>query len=302
MADQGTQAADQKTEPTKREGEDLNLAVIAKLYADEEAAWLFLERVRWPNGPVCPHCGVVDRATFLEPKASSRKTPTGKRSFRRWWKCGDCRQQFSVLVGSIFENSKIPVSKWLIAYHLLCAGKNGVSALELSRVLGIAYSSAWFMAHRIRFAMSRPEGIGAKLTREVEADETYIGGRKHGKRGRGAEGKTPVVALVERNGEVRAQVMPNVTSANLAKALREQVAEQAVLFTDTLNVYETPGQEFAAHETVNHGEGEYAKDTPHGRAHINTAEGYFSQLKRSIDGTHHHVSAKHLHRFLSEFD
>ena len=279
----------------------LNLTTIAKQFADEEAAWLFLEETRWPDGPVCPHCGGVNHAYYLAPKSGARSTRTGKVSYRRLWKCGDCRQQFSVLVGTVFEDSKIPVSKWILASHLLSAGKNCVSALELSRTLGIGYRAAWFMAHRIRYAMTRPP-LADKLSGTVEADETYIGGRAHGKRGRGAANKTPVVTLIERDGEARSQVMLNVTGANIGKVLHEQVAQEAVIMTDTLGVYKPAAKDFAAHETVDHGRDEYAKDSPHGRAHINTAEGYFSQLKRSIDGTHHHVSAKHLHRYLSEFD
>lgn len=202
-----------------------------------------------------------------------------------------------MLVGTIFEDSKIPLSKWLLAIHLLCQGKNGVSAHELHRTLGITYKSAWFMAHRIRYAMERPPLVD-KLQGIVEADETYIGGKAKGKRGRGAANKTPVVTLVERNGEARSQVMEHVTGKNIKSTLEAQVSKEARLMTDELNVYIQPGQAFASHETVEHGKSEYVR----GDAHINTAEGYFSQLKRSIDGTHHHVSAHHLHRYLGEFD
>lgn len=279
----------------------LTLSVIAKHYSDEAAAWEYLEQTRWPNGPICPHCGAVDNAYYLAPQSGERKTRTGKTSFRRLWKCGACRLQFSVLVGTIFEDSHLPVSKWLMAVHLLNAGKNGVSALELSRALGIAYRSAWFMAHRIRYAMTQPP-LAGKLSRTVEADETYIGGKRHGKRGRGALGKTPVFTLVERSGEARSQVMEHVTGESVGAVLNEQVDKNAVLMTDTLPVYQQPGQEFAAHEMVDHSKDEYARDTEHGRAYTNTAEGFFSQLKRSIDGTYHHVSAWHLHRYLAEFD
>lgn len=287
---------------------DLNVSVLAKHFSEEGAAWAFLEALRWPNGPVCPHCGAVDRAYYLAPKDGERRTRKGTVSYRRLWKCAECRAPFSVLVGTIFEDSHIPISKWLLAFHLVCAGKNGVAALELSRTLGLNYRTAWFMAHRIRYVLARPDGPSldkGKLSgAELEADETYIGGKQHGKRGRGAAGKTPVVALVERGGDVHAQVVANVDGASIGRVLKEQVAhpERTVLFTDTLPVYAKPGQMFAAHETVNHGADEYAKDTPRGRAHINTAEGYFSQMKRGIDGTYHHVSAKHLHRYVAEYD
>ncbi len=234
--------------------EGLNLSTIAKLFSDETAAWQYLEQTRWPNGPICPHCGIVNHAYFLEPESGIRTTRTGDTSYRRLWKCGDCRQKFSVLVGTIFEDSHIPVSKWLLAVHLMCAGKNGVSALELSRQLGIAYRSAWFMAHRIRYAMARPPLVD-KLSGTVEADETYIGGKAHGKRGRGAANKTPVVTLVERDGEARSQVVANVTGENIGAILHEQVKPDATLVTDSYPVYTKPGKDFAAHHTVDHGAG-----------------------------------------------
>ena len=278
-------------------GADLNLSTIAKQYSDEEAAWLFFESIRWPNGPICPHCGVVNHAYYLEPKAGNRTTRTGKVSYRRVWKCADCREKFSVLVGSVFEDSKIPLSKWLLAFHMMCAGKNGVAALELQRTLGVTYKTAWFMAHRIRYAMDQGP-LGTLLSGTVEADETYVGGKAHGKRGRGAANKTPVVSLVERGGKVRSRVVTNVTGKNVKEVLHANVSPDATLMTDAYQVYREPGMMFAAHETVDHGKGEYVR----GDAHTNTVEGFFSQLKRSLDGTHHHVSAKHLHRYVGEFD
>lgn len=275
----------------------LNLSQIAKHFSDEAEAYKVVERLRWPNGPVCPHCGVIGHAYFLEPQSGARKTRTGKETYRRVWKCGACRKQFSVLVGTIFEDSKIPLSKWLLAIHLMCSGKNGVSAHELHRMLGIAYRSAWFMAHRIRYAMERPPLVD-KLQGTVEADETYVGGRAHGKRGRGAANKVPVVTLVERDGEARSQAMKHVTGENIKEVLQENVEPTARLMTDGYQVYTAAGKEFASHETVNHGAGEYVR----GDVHVNKAENYFSQLKRSIDGTYHHVSERHLPRYLSEFD
>lgn len=285
--------------------ETLTLSTIAKQFSDEEAAWVFLERVTWPNGPVCPHCGTLNQAAYLPPRNGPRKTPTGKVSYRRLWKCLACQQQFSVLVGTVIEHSHIPVSKWLLAMHMLNAGKNGVAALELSRVLGIGYRAAWFMAHRIRYAMA-PTGEQAKLDGIVEADETYIGGRAHGKRGRGAANKTPVVTLIQRDGQARSQVVTNVTGKNISEVLSAHIERDAILLTDELNVYPEAGKAFAAHETVAHGQGEYARTADVGgqavRVHINTAESFFSQLKRSLDGTHHHVSEQHLYRCLAEFD
>ncbi len=274
-----------------------NLSQIAKHFSDEAEAWKLVERLRWPEGPICPHCGVIGRAYYLEPKDGNRKTRTGKETYRRVWKCAECRKQFSVLVGTIFEDSRIPLSKWLLAIHMMCANKNGVAAYELHRTLGITHKSAWFMAHRIREAMKLSPLVG-KLQGTVEADETYIGGKAHGKRGRGAANKVPVVTLIERDGEARSQAMHAVTGENIGEVLREHVDSQATLYTDSYQVCTKPGKEFAAHETVNHSEGEYSR----GAVHTNTAEGYFSQLKCSIDGTHHHVSERHLDRYLAEFD
>jgi transposase-like protein len=281
----------------------LTLSSIAKQYSDEEAAWLFLEEMRWQDGPVCPHCGAVDDAYYLTPKSGARSTRTGKVSYRRLWKCAACRQQFSVLVGTIFEDSKIPISKWLLAFHLLCAGKNGVSAPELSRMLDVCYKTAWFMAHRIRKALERSADGSDVLSGVVEADETDIGGRAHGKRGQGAANKTPVVRLVERNGEARSQVVTNVTGENIKDVLtRHAEPAETVLVTDSYPVYEKPGTEFAEHHTIDHTTKQYARWQDDLRVHTNTVEGYFSQLKRSLDGTYHHVSEKHLARYLTEFD
>ncbi len=278
--------------------ETLNLSTLAKHFSDEAEAWKMVERIRWPDGrPVCPHCGVIGEAYYLEPKAGPRKTRTGATTHRRVWKCGACRQQFSVLVGTIFEDSRIPLSKWLLAIHIMCSNKNGVSAHELHRTLGLAYRSAWFMAHRIRYAMARPPLVD-KLRGVVEADETYIGGKAKGKRGRGALNKVPVLTLVERDGEARSQALKTVTGKDVRRVLREHVDTTAALMTDALAVYQEPGQDFASHDIVDHGRGEYSRGT----AHVNTAEGFFSQLKRSIDGTHHHVSERHLDRYLAEFD
>lgn len=275
----------------------LTLTTIAKHFSDEHEAYKLVESIRWPNGPICPHCGAVNHAYHLEPKGGERKTRTGKTTYRSLWKCADCRQQFSVLVGTIFEDSHIPLSKWLLAIHLLCAGKNGVSALELSRTLSIAYRSAWFMAHRIRYAMARPPLVD-KLQGIVESDETYIGGRVKRADGKPLANKTPVVTLVERNGEARSQVMKQVTGENIRAVLEEHIDTGAALMTDERSIYAGPGTMFTSHETVNHSADEYVR----GNAHINTTEGYFSQLKRSLDGTYHHVSERHLERYLSEFD
>jgi transposase-like protein len=292
--------------PKKIERKTLTLSAISKQFSDEEAAYKYVEKTRWANGVVCPHCGSVDHAHYLEPKNGTRATRTGRKSYRRVWKCADCHEQFSVLVGTIFEDSKIPLSKWLLAVQEISADKNGVSSMELARKLGITQKSAWFMAHRIRYALNGFP-LCEMLKGTVEADETYFGGkvrnmhkakREQVIQGRGTVGKTPVFSMVARGGDVRSQVLGAVDGESVQQPLKENVDAQAVLNTDTSPVYNQVGKEFAKHETVDHGKEEYVR----GAAHINTAEGYFSQLKRSIYGTHHHVSEKHLPRYLAEFD
>jgi transposase-like protein len=195
---------------------ELTLINLAKHFTDEAAAWELVESVRWEGRPVCPHCGSIDRAYFINPK-KPRTSRTGNVSYRRLWKCGDCGKQFSVLVGTIFEDSRIPLSKWLLAIHLMCAGKNGTSANELRRTLMITYKSAWFMCHRIRAAM-QDGPLAEMLSGTVEADETYIGGKRKGTpKGRpGPDShKSAVVTLVERSGEARSRAVESVTSKNV---------------------------------------------------------------------------------------
>lgn len=259
------------------------------IYLNEDAAREYLEQKRWPNGAVCPHCGATV-AYKLQPKTNSnRPVRNGV------WKCKACRKQFTVTVGTIFEGSHIPLYQWLSAIQFLCASKKGMSAHQLHRMLNITYKSAWFMAHRIRYAMTQLAVID-KLQGIVEADETYIGGKHHGKRGRGSENKTPVFALVERNGRVRTFKTKRVTAKNLSEKIRENVDREATIMTDEFLAYRNLGKEFT-HYTVRHGAGEYVN----GNAHTNTAEGFFSILKRGINGVYHHVSEQHLDRYLAEF-
>jgi len=261
------------------------------IYLDEDAAREYLERLRWPNGAVCPHCGVIG-AYKLQPKPNSKK-PVRKGV----WKCRACRKQFTVTVGTIFEDSHIPLYQWLSAIQFLCASKKGISAHQLHRMLNITYKSAWFMAHRIRYAMEQPP-LNKKLQGVIEADETYIGGKTRGKRGRGAENKTPVFALVQRDGDVRSFKTKRVTSKNLKAIIRGNVTTDSAVMTDEFRAYKGLNKEFANHQTVSHGTGEYVRDN----AHVNTAEGYFSLLKRGIIGTYHHISQQHLARYLAEFN
>jgi transposase-like protein len=292
--------------PKKKEKKTLDLVKLARLYSDEVEAYKFLESIRWPDGAICPHCGVVGQAHYMAPnEGNTRKTTHGGKSYRRVWRCEACREQFSATVGTIFEGSKIPLSKWLLAIHEISADKNGVSSHELGRKLDITQKSAWFMAHRIREAIAAT--APQYLTGIVEADETYFGGkaknmhkskREEVIQGRGTVGKVAVFAMVERGGKVRSRVMKEVNSKNISAVLNAHVDSEASLMTDTSTVYPGPGKAFASHEMVDHSADEYVR----GDAYTNTAEGHFSQLKRSIDGTHHHVSEKHLDRYLAEFD
>jgi len=267
----------------------LNLTEIASKYNDEDKARELLESLRWPEGPICPHCK-SEKAYKLTPKPGS-KTRKGV------YKCGKCRKQFTVTVDTIFEGSHIPLNKWLMAIHLVCSSKKGISAHQLHRMLNITYKTAWFMAHRIRYAMSQPPLVH-KLNGIVEADETYIGGKGRGKRGRGAEKKTPVFSLVERGGNIKSQPIENVKAKTLKKIMLENIDKNAKIMTDEFPSYKGLKKHFAGHDMIDHGKKEYVR----GDIHVNTLEGYFSLLKRGIKGTFHHVSKEHLHRYCNEFD
>jgi len=296
---------------------EMNLCSIARQFSDEASAWEAVETMLWPEGPVCPHCGDVGRAYFLKARSGQRTTKAGNVTYRRLWKCKACRKPFSVLVGTIFEDTKVPLSKWLLAIFMMVSAKNGVAAFELHRTLGVTNTTAWHMFHRIREAMKQSP-VADMLRGKVVADETFIGGkvsrmnkktRERLAERRNAPGglktgnaKTPVLSLINADtGEVRSRVVPDVTGHTLRKVMSEQVdTAGSVLWTDEGTWYERLGEEFIAHNTVNHSAEEYV-DYRTG-ASTNRAEGYFAQLKRSIDGTHHHVSREHLHRYLDEFD
>jgi transposase-like protein len=279
---------------------DLTLMQIAQRFSisTEEAARAYFEKLRWPNGPVCPHCGNADQARIY------KVTPNSEKKIRvGLYKCAECEQGFTVTVGTVCEDSHITLNKWLIGFYMMCASKTQVSALQLQRQLEIgSYRSAWFMCHRIRFALQDIMPTD-KLDGTVEADETYIGGKKRGM-GRAYKGnKTAVVSLVERGGRVRSQVAQKVTGDALGQLLKQHIAETAHLNTDESPVYRKIRQSFASHDTVNHAAEEYARRDASGRlASINTAEGFFGNSKRSLDGTHHFVSRKHLPLNLAELD
>ena len=257
----------------------------------------FLEDNRWAvTGACCPRCGDTDVYQMKDRK-------TGERSKRFLWRCNGCKQQYTVRVGTVFEDSRIPLRHWCYAFWAASASKKGVSALQIKRQTGLTYKSALFLMHRIRFAMAEDPATAPKLERTIEGDETYVGGKPRylGQHKRGAgSGHAPVVALVERGGRVRSMHMPKVTTANLRSAVRQLVDPDASrLITDEKQWWLKPGRDFAGgHETINHRDKEWAR----GDVTTNTIEGVFSLLKRGIYGTFHSVSKKHLHRYLAEFD
>lgn len=266
----------------------------------EQEARTILEAIRWPAGPVCPHCGGV---AVTRIQAKSERVRDGV------IQCNGCRGQFTVTVGTVMERSHITLRQWVQAFHSICSHKKGVSALQLQRNLGLhTYRAAWFLAHRIRLAMKQ-DPLASKLQGIVEVDEAYIGGKPRKgkrdqsgdlivtKRGRGTK-KVPVVALVERDGRIRTRVVEHINAGNLKAAIRENVNPKAAIQTDELNLYAGIGQEFGGgHQTVNHSQGEYVR----GEVNTNTAESFFALLKRGVHGTFHHISKMHLPRYCDEF-
>ena len=305
--------------------EKLSLLELAKLYDDNDKARETLERLRWPDGAECPRedCGSLNVYRLI---AKDDSVKGGRKGL---WKCATCRKQFTVTVGTIFEGSRIPLGKWLMAIYLLCSSKKGISTLQLMRMLWpddverdekgklkkTHYKTAWFMAHRIRYGMSQ-EPMHTKLKGTVEADEVYLGGkitnmhyadRKRrgmltGHRGL-SKVKAPVVTLVERDGRVKTHHMEHVTATNIKRVLRECVAQDnAFLMTDSANPYNNADKMFLGHGKVDHSAKEYVRGSGAGAIHVNTAESVHALLRRGVMGTYHHWSKKHLHRYLAEFD
>jgi transposase-like protein len=284
----------------------------APMFHDDGAARAHLEKLLWPEGPVCPHCGVVDEATLM----------VGKSHRPGLYNCRACAQPFTVTIGTIFEDSKIPLHKWVLGMHLMAASKKGVSALQLQRMLGLgSYRTAWFMAMRIREALRmEPMKRGGPMGGEgkvVEADETYFGNvanpRKVKKDGtpfradsptrrkgvnRGPANKRSVVALVERGGSARVFHVADADRETVAKLLLENVAPETRLHTDQSKIYRGAGKAFATHETVNHGEKEYVR----GDVTTNSVEGFFGVFKRGMTGVYQHCGEKYLQRYVTEFE
>jgi transposase-like protein len=266
------------------------------IFRDETKAREWLEAELWPNGPICPHCGVVNEATLMQ----------GKSHRPGLYNCNACREPFTVTVGTLYERSKIPLHKWLAATHLLMASKKGMSALQVGRMLGISKKTAWFLCHRIRESLRQadPEMLGGD-GKAVEVDESFVGGveenkhrskRKH--QGTGGTGKEAVIALVERGGRVHSHHVPEVNAKTLGPILEAQLDGASYVYTDDAGVMKKAVRQFDLHDSVNHSAGEYVR----GNVHTNTIEGYFSIMKRGINGVYHHVSQQHLKRYLAEFD
>jgi len=272
------------------------------IFTDKNAAREYLEHTRWADGVYCPHCGGTDRIKKLE----------GKSHRPSLYQCGDCRQQFTVTVGTVFERSKVPLNKWLLATHLMASSKKGISAHQLHRMIGVTYKTAWFMFHRIREAMRDHDpvsfGSGGGF---VEVDETFIGNNKakvvakrpkgH-KKPRSHQHKYKVVALVDREtGKAHSIVVDDLKMTTLAPILRENIAKEATLMTDDFGVYRGIGKDFAKHRRINHSMGEYV-NRKNPEVHTNTIEGYFSIFKRGMKGVYQHCGRQHLHRYAAEFE
>ena len=266
----------------------------AARFNNEEAAREHLELIYWPAGPVCPHCGGTERNTRLNGKAHRPGLLY----------CADCKSQFTVTVGTVFERSKVALPKWVYATHLMCASKKGISSKQLERMLGVTYKTAWFMSHRIREAMNiKPTGQMGNDGGPVEVDETYWGNVGKQRPGaRGGDHKMKIVSLVDRStGQKLSVHVPNVTGATLRPLMQKHISEKAALMTDEAAVYKKIGADFSSHDSVNHSAGEYVNRF---MSHIttNTVESSFSLLKRGLTGTFHSVSEQHLQRYATEFD
>ena len=267
----------------------MKLDITAKIYNDEGAARAHLEEQLWPDGPVCPHCGSLN-ATELHGKAHRKGV----------YQCNDCRDQYSVTVGTVFERSKIGLHKWVLAAHLMAASKKGISSKQMQRMLGVTYKSAWFMTMRLREAMFDPKagplGCEGKI---IESDETFVGGKKKNvHKGKPEPRKHAVHALVERGGRMRAKHVADVSGATLRRNLREMADRKSELHADEALQYHWMGsQEFAAHKTVNHSQDEYFKDG----VRVQSVEAFFAILKRGITGSFHSICEQHLQRYIDEF-
>ena len=261
------------------------------IFHDADKAREWLEARVWKDGRTCPHCGVADQSTLMK----------GKSHRPGLYQCNACREPFTVTVGTLYERSKVPLNKWLMVTHLLMASKKGMSALQISRMIGLSYKTTWFLCHRIRESLrDTPDAKLGGRNKVVEADESYVGGKAKNRAFKEPAPKKAVVSLVERDGHVRSFHVANVTGEMVRPIIAKHVEAATNLMTDEAPLYGKVGKTMNSHKTVNHSANEYARLG--GYIHINTAENFFSILKRGIIGSYHHVSEAHLHRYLGEFD
>jgi transposase-like protein len=260
------------------------------IFTDADKAREHLEAVNWPDGPFCPHCGEYKNVHRLQ----------GKSTRPGLIQCNSCLKNFTVTVGTVFERSKVPLNKWMLATYLLSSSKKGMSAHQIHRMLGVTYKTAWFMCHRIREAMDQDSGpLGGSPDKIVEADETYVGGKSSNRAFGGIPVKQVIVTLVERDGRARSFHVANVHAATIRPLLFQHADRLSSLMTDESPAYTKAGEHYWTHETVVHRDKQYSKK---GGWHTNTVENFFSIFKRGIVGVYHHVSQAHLGRYAREFD
>lgn len=256
---------------------ETNLVQLIEQFNSEDTCRAYLEELRWPKGVACPRCNCQSTSAIAE---------------RNQYDCNSCRYQFSVMTGTVFHDTHLPLWKWFLAVYLMCEAKKSVSANQMKRTLGVAYKTAWHLCHRIRHAM-QPDNI--PLNGIIEADETYVGGSQSGKRGRGAAGKTAVAGMVERGGQVRFETMSKLDKESLTKFIETNLGKNVkMVITDALPAYNAVGR------TVKHKKVNKSKELTTGDAHINSIENVWSLLKRGLIGSYHKVSTKHLPAYLNE--
>ena len=268
----------------------MNVNICDPIFHDEAKAEEHIFNSRWPDGePTCPHCGST------KVRRMEGKTQAGM------FLCNDCRDKVTIRTGTVMERSHIPLSKWLLATHLIAASKKGMSALQMSRMLGITYKSAWFLCHRIREAMNGANDTGplGGEGKVVESDEAFVGGFKKKRLSGKVAPKKKIVTLVERGGRARSFHITHIDHTNIRAALVTNVHRSSTLMTDDARWYVNVGREFAKHGSTLHSNREFSRGDGH---HSNTAENFFSILKHGVIGTYHHMSATHMHRYLAEFD
>lgn len=268
---------------TNHSPEFRNILDVVKRFPDEKSCREFLEKRRWNGQIACVKCGSTRKIYHINDGAL--------------YKCADCRKQFSVRVGTIFEDSALPLQKWFMAIYIFMAHKKGISSIQLGKDIGVTQKTAWFMLHRIRYAV-RTRSLDRPLSGTVEVDEVYIGGAQHRHgTGRGTENKNIVLGMKQRSGEVRAELVPNMIGKRVQRIIRQTVAPGSKVYTDELHSYHALSNGYQ-HETVTHGEKEYVR----GDIHTNGIESFWSMLQRGIYGIYHHVSKWHLDKYVDEFE